>query len=175
MKYLVSDHFLNRSLQQNNYYSLSTATRWWSFEEELHGTCFLSKTFCVRHQNQLVFAPCWYYSWQISFGRKIVKLENCVRFRCCFLWVFGTSIWNQWQRPSQKTVRICLINNIALLDHNKKHISEIILTHSTSMKKGNWALSSIKPKIGASQRSAAFKHVMGKSHYYIIVHEHRLQ
>jgi len=49
-------------------------------------------------------------------------------------------------------------------DHNRKLNSEIILTHSTLMKKANWALSSIKPKIGASHRSAASKHVMGKSH-----------
>ena len=35
---------------------------------------------------------------------------------------------------------------------------------STLMKKANWTLSSIKPKFGASHRSAASKHVMGKSH-----------
>ena len=46
MKYLVFSHFLNRSLQQNNY-SLSTVTRWWCFAEELRGTCFLGKTFSV--------------------------------------------------------------------------------------------------------------------------------
>ena len=174
MKYLVFSHFVNRSLQQNNY-SLSTVTRWWSFAEELRGTCFLGKTFCVRHQDQLAFAPCWYYRWHGLAWQNNFKLENCVWFGRCFLRVFGTSIWNQWQRPSQKTLRICLISNIALLDHNKTTHFRDNFDAQYIDEKGNWALSSIKPKIGASQRSATFKHVMGKSHYYIIVHEHHLQ
>ena len=84
MKYLVFSHFLNRSLQQNNY-SLSTVTRWWSFAEELRGTCFLEKTFCVRHQDQLDFAPRWYYKWHELAWQNNFKLENCVWFGRCFL------------------------------------------------------------------------------------------
>ena len=72
MKYLVFSHFLNRSLQQNNY-PLSTVTRWWCFaEERVPGYMFPGQDIfsCVRHQDQLAFAHYWYYRSQIGLAEK---------------------------------------------------------------------------------------------------------
>ena len=94
MKYLVFSHFLNRSLQQNNY-SLSTVTRWWCFAEELRGTCFLGKTFSVV----LGIKPTSFCSLLVlqmtnRFGRKILRLKIGL------VWtLLSLGFWNKYLQP----------------------------------------------------------------------------